>query len=151
MIARVLVLIALALASLSSDESPAQQQRNLPHIGFLRAEAPDALFEAFRDGMQRLGYVDGKTVVIEQRWANGYLDRLPGLADELVRMPVDVIVTASTPGVLAAKGATTTIPIVIASSGNPVKTGIVSSLPHPGGNIITLPQTILLRADEVLR
>jgi ABC-type uncharacterized transport system substrate-binding protein len=71
--------------------------------------------------MQRLGYVDGKTMLIEQRWANGYLDRRPGFADELVRLKVDVIVTASTPAVLAAKNATDTIPIVIASSGNPVK------------------------------
>ena len=135
MTARKLALSMLALVALLPGGSLAQQQTKLPHIGFLRAEAPDALFDAFRDGMERLGYVDGKTVVIEQRWANGYLDRLAQLATDLVRLQVDVIVTASTPGVLAAKHATTSIPIVIASSGNPVKTGIVASLARPGGNI----------------
>ena len=132
---RFLGTVVSAVAALAVEATMAQQPHRIPRIGFLRAEAPDAFVDAFREGMQRLGYVDGKTVLIEQRWANGYLDRLPGLADELVRLKVDVIVTASTPAVLAAKTATDAIPIVIASSGNPVKTGLVTSLAHPGGNI----------------
>jgi putative ABC transport system substrate-binding protein len=118
---RFLRTVVSAVAALAVEAPLAQPPHRIPRIGFLRAEAPDALFDAFREGMQRLGYVDGKTVLIEQRWANGYLDRLPGLADELVRLKVDVIVTASTPAILAAKNATDTIPIVIASSGNLVK------------------------------
>jgi putative ABC transport system substrate-binding protein len=123
------------LVGLWPGAAVSQQPSKVPHIGFLRAEAPDLLFDAFRDGMRSLGYIDGQSVVIEQRWAHGHLERLPELAAELVHMKVDVIVTASTPGVLAAKRATATIPIVIASSGDPVASGVVASLAHPGGNI----------------
>jgi hypothetical protein len=127
-----IVLIA-GLESLAPSASVGQQPTYVPRIGFLRAEAPDLLFDAFRDGLRTLGYIDGHNVVIEQRWAYGYLDRLPNLAQELVRLKVDIIVTASTPATLAAKRATTTIPIVIAASGDPVASGLVASLAHPGG------------------
>ena len=91
--------------------------------------------EALRAGLRDLGYVEGKNIVIEYRWADGKYDRLPDLAAELVRINVDVLVTSGTPGVRAAKQATTTIPIVMAASGDAVATGLVASLARPGGNI----------------
>ena len=139
----------LFLAASVSGAAIAQQPTKIPHIGFLRAESPDQLLDAFREGLRTLGYVDGESIVIDQRWAHGYLDRLPELANELVRLNVDVIVTASTPATLAAKRATSTIPIVIASSGDPVASGAVASLAHPGGNITG--QTIMLEEVAIKR
>ncbi len=94
--------------------------------------------EAFRRGLRDLGYVEGKNILLEYRYAEGKLDRLPQLAEELVRLPVDVIVTALSPAIQAAKRATDTIPIVFAASGNPLATGYVASLAHPGGNVTGL-------------
>jgi putative ABC transport system substrate-binding protein len=91
--------------------------------------------EALRVGLRDLGYIEGRNIVIEFRWAEGKYDRLPNLADELVRLNVDVLVTAGTPGTLTAKRATSTIPIVMAASGDAVATGLVDSLARPGGNI----------------
>jgi putative ABC transport system substrate-binding protein len=115
----------------------AQQQKKVPRIGFL--VTPSRSFfstriEAFRQGLLDLGYVDGKNVMIEFLYAEGKLDRLPELAAELVRLKVDVII-ASGPGVLAAKNATKTIPIVFASVLDPVASGLVDSLAKPGGNV----------------
>lgn len=149
MIGRAFGIVLLVLVALAPDGASAQQPPKVPHIGFLRAEAPDLLFDAFREGLRGAGYIDGQNVVIEQRWAHGYLDRLPELAAELVSLKVDIIVTASTPATLAAKRATSTIPIVIASSGDPVASGIVASLAHPGGNITG--QTLMLEEIAVKR
>jgi putative ABC transport system substrate-binding protein len=91
--------------------------------------------EAFRLGLRDFGYIEGTTVNVEYRWAEGRYERLPGLVAELVRSKVDLIVTHGTPGSLAAKRATTTIPIVMASIGDPVAVGIVTKLARPGGNI----------------
>jgi putative ABC transport system substrate-binding protein len=91
--------------------------------------------EAFRLGLRDLGYVEGKNIVIEFRWAEENYDRLPDLAAELVRLEVDVLVTYGTPGTLVAKRATTTIPIVMVHSGDAVAAGIVASLARPGGNL----------------
>jgi putative ABC transport system substrate-binding protein len=91
--------------------------------------------EALRTGLRDLGYLEGKNVVIDYRWAEGKYDRLPDLAGELVRLGVDVLVTHGTPGALAAKRATTTIPIVVATSADAVASGLVESLARPGGNI----------------
>jgi putative ABC transport system substrate-binding protein len=146
---RVLGVAVLFLAALASAAAIGQQPTKTPHIGFLRPESPDQLFDAFRDALRTLGYVDGESIVIDQRWAYGYLDRLPALANELVRLNVDVIVTSSTPATLAAKRATNTIPIVIASSGDPVASGAVASLAHPGGNITG--QTIMLEEVAIKR
>ena len=100
--------------------------------------ANSARIEAFRQGLRELGYVEGKNIVIEWRYAEGKLDRLPALAAELVRLKVDVIVTTGPTVTRAAKEATTTIPIVMAFDTDPVGNGFVASLARPGGNITGL-------------
>ena len=107
-------------------------------IGFLRMASPSTFasrLEGFRLGLRDFGYVEGTNITVEYRFAEGHYERLPELAAELVRSNVDLIVTHGTPGSLAAKRATTTIPIVMASVGDPVATGIVASIARPGGNI----------------
>ena len=114
------------------------QQPMMPVIGFLGALSASrwaSRVEAFRAGLRDLGYVEGKNIIVEFRWAEGNYDRLPDLADELVHRRVDVLVTHGTPGTRAAKQATKTIPIVMAISGDAVATGLVASLNRPGGNI----------------
>jgi putative ABC transport system substrate-binding protein len=116
----------------------AQQPGKVWRIGFLSpvtALRYARQIDALRDGLRELGYVEGKNIVIEYRWAEGDYARLPGLASELVKMNVDLIVTHSTPGTLAAKQATATVPIVMASIGDAVAAGAVTSLARPGGNI----------------
>jgi ABC-type uncharacterized transport system substrate-binding protein len=119
----------------------AQQARGIPRIGWLYpgvlAAAEDRL-RVFREGMKALGHIEGQTYVLEARYADGKLERLRELATELVKLPVDVLVVAGTPGVLAAKEATTTIPIVFPVSSDPVSTGLVSNLARPGGNVTGL-------------
>ena len=119
----------------------AQQSGKLPRIGLLFANEsspPSPNVEAFRQSLHDLGYVEGKNIILEYRYAEGHIEQLPQLAVELVRMPVDVIVTALSPAIQAAKRSTDTIPIVFAASGNPVATGYVASLSHPGGNVTGL-------------
>ena len=114
------------------------QQPAMPVIGFLGGADPVGYapqIEALRLGLRDYGYVEGRTITIEYRWAEGRYDRLPALAADLVRRKVAVIVTQGTPAAFAAKQATTTIPIVMAIVGNPVDTGLVSTLARPGGNI----------------
>jgi ABC-type uncharacterized transport system substrate-binding protein len=116
----------------------AQQPGKVHRIGYLgvtTAFAHARYVEALRLGLRDLGYVEGKNLAIEYRWAEDKYDRLPDLAAELVRMTVDLIVTHATPGTLAAKHATTTIPIVMAISGDAVATGLVASIARPGRNI----------------
>ena len=116
----------------------AQQTGKVPRIGFLGLASPSTFasrLEGFRLGLRDFGYVEGTNITIEYRWAQGRYERLPELAAELVRSNVDLIVTHATPGSLAAKRAATTIPIVMASIGNPVAVGIVTSVARPGGNI----------------
>jgi len=90
---------------------------------------------SFLDGLRAFGYVDGQTIAIEYRWAEGRFDRLPALAAELVGLPVDLLVTAGPPAVRAAQQATTTIPIVVAAMHEPITQGFVASLARPAGNI----------------
>ncbi len=116
----------------------AQHPGKISRIGFLGLRSRASDYAAFTQGMRELGYVDGKNLVIEWRLADGQFDRLPGMAAELVRMKVEIIVTQSTPAVGAAKQATSAIPIVIASSADPVEAGFVASLARPGGNITGL-------------
>ena len=119
----------------------AQQAVKVWRIGFLgsgSASAGGNRVEALRLGLRELGYVEGRNLVIELRWSEGNNDRLPALAAELVQSRVDVIVTQGTPATLAARRATTTIPIVFAVAADPVGTGIVASLSRPGGNVTGL-------------
>jgi putative ABC transport system substrate-binding protein len=116
--------------------SEAQQPGNVPRIGFLSQAPPAApLIEAFRQGLREHGYVEGKTIIIEYRHAEGKPDRLAGLASDLVRLKVNAIVVAGGEATLAAKNATTVIPIIMASASDPVGSGLVASLARPGGNI----------------
>jgi putative tryptophan/tyrosine transport system substrate-binding protein len=119
----------------------AQQPAKIPRIGYLGATSrsvSSARIEAFRQGLRELGYVEGKNIVIEWRHHEGKVDRLPALAAELVRLKVDIIITAGAPATRAAKEATNTIPIVMTNEGDPVGTGFVASLAGPGGNITGL-------------
>ena len=116
----------------------AQQAGRLPRLGYLGASSPTLepeILEAFRQGLRDLGYVEGQSIAIEYRWAEGHEDRLPELATELVGLKTDVIVTTGTPGTLAAKRATQTIPIVMTATGDPLRSGLVTSLARPGGNV----------------
>jgi putative ABC transport system substrate-binding protein len=129
-----LVLILLT-APLAADEQP---QAKVHRLGLLGSASPAGyahLVEALRQGLRDLGYVEGKNLAVEYRWAEGKYDRLLDLAAELVRLKVDLIVTHGAPGSLAAKQATTTIPIVMAIVGDAVATGLVTSIARPGGNI----------------
>jgi putative ABC transport system substrate-binding protein len=118
----------------------AQQPKRVWHIGFLAAASrqfylDSGRFEALQTALRELGYVEGKNLVIEARYADGQYELLPAYASELVRLKVDVILAASSPAIRAAKQATSTIPIVFPSTGDPVGSGFVASLAHPGGNL----------------
>jgi len=119
----------------------AQQPKKVPRIGYLAAVSSSAdsrRLEAFRQGLRELGYIEGKNITIEYRYAEGKLDLLSDLAAELVRLKVDIIVTQSTLDAYAARQSTSTIPIVMTASGDAVGTGLVASLARPGGNITGL-------------
>lgn len=124
-----------------------QQRSNVPRVGYLfsftRAEG-EHLWEACRQGLRDLGYVEGQNIILEPRLAEGHNERLQNLATELVQLKVDVIVAAATPASRAVKAATSTIPIVFVAVGDPVKAGLVTSLARPGGNVTGLS---LLTAD----
>jgi len=137
---RVFTLVILALVTCSTATA-ADTAARVYKIGFLgQTSATDLLRQigALRQGLRDLGYQEGRTLAIEYRWAERKLDRLPGLAAELVALQVDIIVTHGSPGSRAAKQATSTIPIVIAVIGDPVANGLVASLSRPGGNITGL-------------
>jgi putative ABC transport system substrate-binding protein len=131
----VLILTTLILAS--EYLAHAQKQATIPRIGILRAGAPppDGSPDVFVQSLRNLGYVEGKNILIELRYAEGNRDRLRDLATELVQLKVDAIFTGSSPAIFALKQSTKTIPIVIVSSTDPIRSGIVASLAHPGGNI----------------
>jgi len=135
---RRMVLGLSALALTGPLTTRAQPKGKIWRIGFLGAADPFGYaphLQGFRQGLQDFGYVEGKNIVVEYRWAEGRYERLPELAGELVRSKVDIIVTHGTPGTRAAKQATQTIPIVMAIVGDATATGIVASIAKPGGNI----------------
>src|SRR5712691_6062627 len=135
----VTLILSLLTAPLAAE---AQQPAKVPRVGWLsdgiRAGARSHLYEAFLHGLRDLGYVEGQNLIMERRDAEGQLERLPDLAAQLVGLQVDVLVTWSVPGTRAAQRATSTIPIVMAEAGDPVRTGLVASLARPGGNITGL-------------
>jgi putative tryptophan/tyrosine transport system substrate-binding protein len=113
----------------------AQQPAKVPRIGFLTSASGDPATEALRQGLREFGYIEGKNILIEYRYAEGASQPLSESAEDLVRLNVDVIITASTEPSLAAQRATKTIPIVMGGGGDPVAAGLVASLARPGGNI----------------
>jgi putative ABC transport system substrate-binding protein len=136
------VALGLLVAPLASEAQTAKVYR----IGVLRTQlrhAPDSAAEGLRQGLGELGYFDGQNVVLEYRWAEGRPDQLPALARDLVRANVDVIVTGGEQAILAAKQATSTIPIVMGASNDPVGARLVASLARPGGNVTGM--TVLSR------
>jgi ABC-type uncharacterized transport system substrate-binding protein len=170
------VVLVLASAPLAAGAQPVMGK--VPRVGLLGVNSAAGYarqVEAMRQGFRDLGYVEGKNIVIEYRWAEGRYDRLLALAAELIRLQPDVIVTSG-PGTRALKEATTTIPIVMAVGGDVVADGLVASLARPGGNItgstffgpelsakrlellktaktlgLTIPHAVLLRADHVIQ
>jgi putative ABC transport system substrate-binding protein len=138
MIKRIVVCLLPAVLLLTASIATAQQTR-IPLLAYLSPRSPSSQgsprVEAFRTGLRELGYVEEKNIRIEYRYAHDKLDQLPALARELVLLKPDVIYTHTTPGVLAAKRATATIPIVVGSAGDLVARGIIASLARPGGNI----------------
>jgi putative ABC transport system substrate-binding protein len=131
----------------------AQQPNKVPRIGYLSSVSPSTPgrgSKLFQREFRKLGYVEGKNVAFDYRHADNKHDRLPTLADELVRLKVDVIVTLSTTAALAAKRATRTIPIVFVSAGDPVAAGLVNSLSHPGGNLTGFSRIAAMLAGKRL-
>jgi putative ABC transport system substrate-binding protein len=138
---RITALTLCALLYAPCVPAEAQQAVKVPRIGILQpvgGSLPSPLWGAFRQGLRDIGYVEGTNIFIEVRSGEGKIEHLTQLATELVRLKVEVIITSSTPAILAAKKATSTIPIVMAVSGDPVVGGLVASLGHPGGNVTGL-------------
>lgn len=130
-------LTMLGAAAIAPRLAAAQQARKLPRIGFLGNSTPTLeakLVGSFREGLRDLGYIENQNISIEYRWAEGKYERLPTLIAELIASKVDVIVTAGTPAALAVKKATASVPLVMVAVGDPVGTGLVASLAHPGGS-----------------
>src|SRR5712691_10556785 len=137
---RVIAALLLAVAA-AGPPVDAQQAPKVAKIGYLSPSTPALaarLFEAFRQGLRDLGYVEGKTLVLEVRYAEARVERLPELAREPVGLKVDVIVVGTDAAIAAVKRETRTIPIVMTTSNDPVGTGFVASLARPGGNITGL-------------
>ena len=132
-----ILILGLFLASPAAAAQPAGRTVTIGYLGNSSPALESNVVEAFREGLRQLGYVEGRNLIITYQWAEGQQERFPALARELVRLKPDVIVTAGTPGTLAAKQATQSIPIV-AIAGGIVEAGLVSSLAKPGGNVTGL-------------
>jgi putative ABC transport system substrate-binding protein len=134
------VATVLLMLGLSAE---AQQPGKIPRIGYLSAQslsAESSRLDGFRQALRELGYVEGKSIIIEYRFVEGKLDRLPGVAAELVQLKVDMIVATGSPSTRAAQQATRTVPVVMTVVGDPIEAGFVTSLANPGGNITGLTQ-----------
>ena len=148
------VALGLLAAPLAAE---AQQAGKVYRIGYLSSgtSTSNPFVKAFREGLRELGWIEGQNIIIDYRFAEGRFDRLPALAAELIRLKVDVIVASPTPAALAAKNATSTIPIVMTGGGNPVGLGLVASLARPGGNVTGLTFSVgfdtVVKALELLR
>ena len=132
----------LAVAPVAASSQPAQEQR-MWRIGFLEAGAPAAnqhFLDAFKRGLREQGFVEGQSVTVVERWADGNVERFPGLLDELVQLKVNLIVVASTAGAVAARAAVKTVPVIFVGVQDPVGIGIVASLGRPGGNLTGFSQ-----------
>jgi len=138
---RIVIWLLATFLLITAPPAPAQQPKKIPRIGWLTAaslSSAAARIKAFRQGLRELGYTEGKNTVVEWRSPEGKPDRMPALAAELVRLKVDIIVTAGGAATRPAKEATSTIPIVMAEDADPVRSGFVASLARPGGNITGL-------------
>ena len=135
---KILLSIATAIIMAFACQTDAQQRGRIPHVGVLMPSAPStapgANLEAFRQGLRDLGYVEGRNIILDYRWAENREDQYPALVADLIRLKVDIIYTSSTPAVLVAKQATKSIPIIFPVSSDPVSVGIVDSFARPGGN-----------------
>jgi putative ABC transport system substrate-binding protein len=133
--------VAMIGSALAAPLAIAQQPAKVPRIGYLfsfvRSQG-EHLWEACRQGMRELGYVEGRNVVLEPRWADGHYDRMPALVAELVRLKADVIVAAATPANLAARAGAASIPVVMVAVADPARIGLVDSLARPGGRMTGL-------------
>ena len=130
-----------AAPALLFSQIAGRAQPKISRIGFMgnsTAVLEANLVSAFREGLHELGYEEGRNIIIEYRWADGRYERFPAFIAELIAAKVDIIVTAGTPAALAVKKATTTVPLVMIAVGDPVGTGLVPSLAHPGGNLTGL-------------
>ena len=140
----------LALAPIAVAAPPAGKVNRVGHLSGSGEAASQSFVDAFREGMRALGYVDGKNLTIEGRYAEGKVDRLPSLAQELIQRNPDVLLVSTTPGNLAAKAATSTIPIVMVLVADPVGAGIVTNLARPGGNITGITNIVAELAGKRL-
>jgi putative ABC transport system substrate-binding protein len=149
-------LMLLVTGAITSMRPLRAQQKPMPVIGFLNFGSPDTdlpLLAAFRKGLEETGFVEGQNVAMEHRWAEGRYDRLPVLVGDLISRKVDVIAAGGDAAVLAAKGATSTIPIVFFNGGDPLAMGLIVSLAHPGGNLTgfnTFAAELLAKRFELL-
>ena len=134
----IVVLAMLAAPPLVAEAQPAGKVPRVAYLNVSSAASATSAVEAFRQRLRELGYIEGQNILIEYRWADGQFERLPALAAELARSKVDVIVAQNTVAALAAKNATSTIPIILVTVGDPVGSGLVASLARPGGNVTGL-------------
>jgi putative ABC transport system substrate-binding protein len=135
---RIVVSFVATLLLVSVHCVDAQQLKKVPRVGFLSTGVVSSNIAAFQQGLRELGYVEGQNIILEYRYGDGQPEQLSPLAADLVRLKVDVIVATATLPALAAQQATKTIPIVMANADDPVRNGLVGSLPRPGGNITGL-------------
>ena len=132
------MLAALAALPVIAEAQPAGKVPRVAYLNATSAASATWAVEPFRQGLRELGYIEGQNILIEYRWADGRFERLPALAAELARSKVDVTVAQNTVAAVAAKNATSTIPIVLVTAGDPVGSGLAASLARPGGNVTGL-------------